>query len=236
MRILKRKSLAEQFFTEEESRRVREAVATAESRTSGEIVVMVVSDSHDYPETRQGLALLTALLLGLLTVKGVAPLFWWSGDPLWLFLGVFLCLFMGLGFLLPYVPLLWRWAIPAERARFEVEREAVLNFYSKGLQHTREATGVLLFISVLERRVHILADRGISRVFPQGTWEGLIQDLTAGIRAGQAATVTVATVERLAVMLTGSFPAGPEGDNELEDLIIVRAQDRPKPGQHLVIR
>lgn len=236
MRILKQKSLAEQFFTEEESKRVREAVATAESKTSGEIVVMVVSDSHDYPETRQRLALLAALLLGLLTVKGLVPLFWWSGDPLWLFLAVFLCVFAGLGLLFPAMPLLWRWAIPQERARFEVEREAVLNFYDKGLQHTREATGVLIFISVLERRVHILADRGISRVFPQETWEGLIQELTAGIRAGQAAALTVATVERLADMLTESFPAGPEDDNELEELIIVRAQDRPKPGQHLVIR
>ena len=231
-----RKSAAQRFFTEEEARRVRAAVAAAEAKTSGEIVVMVASASHDYPEVRQGVALLAGLFAGLLAAKGLAPLLWWPGDPLWLFLAVFLGVAAGSRFLLPLAPASWRWAVPRERARFEVEREAVLNFYGKKLHHTRQASGVLLFISVLERRVHILADTGVARALPRATWEELVRDVTQGIREGRAAAAAVAAVDRLGALLASAFPAGPEDENELADLIIVRPEDRPRAGEHLVIR
>lgn len=228
------KSLAERFFTEEEARRVRAAVAAAEAGTSGEIVVMVASSSHDYPEARLGLSLVSAALAGLAAAKVLAPLLWWPGDHLWLFLGVFAAALVALRFLLPNAPLLWRGLIHPERARLEVEREAVLNFYGKRLHHTRRAGGVLIYISVLERRVHILADTGVSAVVPPATWDNLARELTAGIRAGRAAETTIAAVERLGGMLAASFPVEPDDENELADLVIVRP--RKISGAGLVIR
>lgn len=230
------KSLAERFFTEAEARQVREAVAAAEASTSGEIVVMVASSSHEYPEARAALALAVAALAGLAAAKGAAPLFWWPGDPLWLFLCVGAAALVALRFLLPHAPLLWRPCIHPSRARDEVEREAVLNFYGKRLHHTRQATGVLIFISVLERRAHILADTGVSAVFPPTAWEGLTRDLCVGIRAGRAAEATVTAVKRLGAMLAESFPIQPDDENELADLVIVRPREQVRVGEELVIR
>ena len=228
------KSPAERFFTEEEARRVRAAVAAAEAATSGEIVVMVASASHDYPEARLGVGLLVAVPTALAAAKVFAPLFWWPGDPLWLFLAVFAPVLIALRFLLPNAPCLWRWAVAPGRARYEVEREAALNFYGKRLHHTRQATGVLIFISVLERRVHILADTGVSAVFPPAAWDDLVRELTTGIRAGRRAEAAIAAVKRLGAMLATSFPIEPDDRNELADLIIVRP--REQSGDDLVIR
>ena len=228
------KSLAERFFTAEEARRVREAVAAAEAETAGEIVVMVASSSHDYPEARLAFTLLVASFVGVVAVKVAAPLFWWSGDPLWHFLAAFAAGLAALRF--PRVPFLWRWLIHPERAREEVEREAVLNFYGKRLHHTRQATGVLIFISVLERRVRILADTGAGAVFPPAAWDDLARDLTAGIRAGKAADAVIAAVTRLGEMLAASFPIEPDDENELADLVIVRPRKRAEAGENLVIR
>lgn len=45
-------SLAGHFFTEAEQKEIRQTVQEAEAETAAEIVVMVVSSSHDYPEAR----------------------------------------------------------------------------------------------------------------------------------------------------------------------------------------
>lgn len=229
-------TLAERFFNAQDAGRIKAAVAQAEAGTSGEIVVMVASASSPYPEAELRAALIFSFPLALLLTYAAAGFLWWRGDLLWLFLALFAVAFLLLRFAAPLSHLLWRWFISPGHAAREVEREAVLSFYSENLHHTRQATGVLVFISVLERRVWILADSGINEVLPPSTWQELVDQLTRGIRAGEQGAATVSVVERIGQLLATSFPPEPDDRNELADLIIRKAQDRPRPDHPLVIR
>ena len=230
------RTLAEKFFSRHEAERVKAAVTQAEAGTSGEIVVMVVSASHTYPAAHLRAALLLSFPLALVLAYVFARLLWWPGDLLWLFLAVFCVAFLAFHLCLPVAPWLWRWFITPGQATAEVERKALLSFYSENLHHTRQATGVLVFISVLERRVWILADSGINAVLPPSTWQELVQELVSGIRGHEQGAATVRVVERIGAMLAESFPPEPDDRNELADLIIRKAHARPRANHPLVIK
>lgn len=230
------RTLAERFFNTQEAEHIRAAVAQAEAGTSGEIVVMVASASDDYPEAQLRAALLFSFPPALILAWIAARLLWWPGDLLWLFLTFFSLSFLLCRFALPLSHSLWRWFIAPEQAAAEVEREALLSFYSENLHHTRQATGVLVYISVLERRVWILADSGINAVLPPSTWKDLVQELIAGIRSKEQGKTTVRVVERIGALLAASFPPEPDDRNELADLIIRKAHERPRADHPLVIK
>ena len=69
------------------------------------------------------------------------------------------CLFALVGSLLGRIPLLKRWTLPKKLISERVHRECLANFVATGMQETRDRTGILIYLSELEHRVEILADR-----------------------------------------------------------------------------
>jgi putative membrane protein len=88
---------------------------------------------------------------------------------------------------------------------------------------------VLIYISVFEGRVWILGDRGLDAVAPAGFWQAVVDQVTAGIRAGQRAEAICAAVERVGALLAAHFPARPGDTNELPDVILAE-HDTRTPG------
>jgi putative membrane protein len=103
------------------------------------------------------------------------------------------------------------------KVRLRAERA----FYEQGLHKTREGTGILILLSLLERRAQILADQAINTRVPRGTWDSLVQDLVQGIQAGRHTEAFCHVVARCGDLLAAHFPAR-EGDNpnELPDELI----------------
>jgi putative membrane protein len=89
------------------------------------------------------------------------------------------------------------------------------------LQNTKDRTGILILVSILERRVHVLADKGLNDRVPPGTWDGLVNGILVGIRTGQATDAICEAIAKCGVLLAQVSPAG-SGDNpnELPDRII----------------
>jgi putative membrane protein len=56
------------------------------------------------------------------------------------------------------------------RVNAAVQEAAIAHFFNHGLYRTRDKTGLLVLLSVFERRVWILADRGINAKVPQSEW------------------------------------------------------------------
>jgi putative membrane protein len=94
-------------------------------------------------------------------------------------------------------------------------------FYKHGLHNTKDRTGILILVSLLERRVHVLADKGINDRVPAGTWDGLVNGIIDGIRTGQATDAICAAIAECGALLAQDSPAG-SGDNpnELPDRLI----------------
>ena len=228
-------TLAEQFFTSAEQQRITAAVQAVEARTTGEVVVMVTSASHSYPEANLLAAAALALPAALIAAFTTAGLLWWRGEVLWLFLLLFTLFVLVLRPLVSRFPALLRLFLRRDRMEAEVERAAFTHFFTEGLHTTREATGVLIFLSVLERRVWILGDRGINARIQPNSWQEFVDRLTAGIRDNLRCDALCRVIGEIGEVLADRFPPRSDDRNELEELVIVTGTD-PGPGGRLIIR
>jgi putative membrane protein len=214
------KNLAQTFLTEEEHLRIDAAIKTAEDRTSGEIVCMIQSASYHYPVSNVLGAATLALPSALVLTPAVGGHLWLGTQNMWLFLGLFALIFATGYLLVQKWPSLKRCFISIREMDEEVEEAAVTRFFRHGLHQTRDATGILIFISVFEHKVWILADRGIDAKLDQGTWDGIVQVITDGIRNSRPADAICEAVEQVGNMLEEHFPIRSDDQNELRNVII----------------
>lgn len=209
-------------FTDAERERIRQAVQQAERVTNGEIVPMIVPASALYREAGYRAGLIFALLaLALLLTIEIYWLSWgWhAGNAGWLLLAVVVS--YGLGQWLGRVPMVVRLVTSRERMAHKVTLRAEQAFYKHGLHNTKGRSGILILISVLERRVHVLADKGINDHVPAGTWDELVKGILDGIRTGQATEAICAAIAECGALLAQVSPADSrDNPNELPDTLI----------------
>lgn len=208
------KLTAKTFFSDAERQRIEAAVRSAETRTSGEIVPMVVDESYHYPQAE-------IIGSGFFSLATAVTLSWAFGHAsVWVFLPLYLLLFFPFKSLIRYCPPLKRRLIHPVDIAAEVEEKALVAFVEQGLHHTRDETGVLILISLFERRVFVLADRGINQVVAKSTWDEIVQLVTDGIRTEQATEALCAAVSRCGELLEEHFPVKPDDTDELPNLIL----------------
>jgi putative membrane protein len=209
-------------FTDAERERIRQAVQQAEQVTKGEIVPMIVPASALYREAgyRTGLILALLALALLLTIEIYwLPWGWHAGNAGWLLLAVVAS--YGLGQWLGRIPMVIRLVTSRERMAHKVTLRAEQAFYKHGLHHTKGHTGILILVSMLERRVHVLADKGINDHVPAGTWDGLVNGIIDGIRTGNATDAICAAIAKCGALLAEVAPSrSGDNPNELPDTLI----------------
>lgn len=205
---------AETFFSEAENQRIAATIAGVENKTSGEVVAMVVAASDTYPE---------ASLLAGLTIGGLAALVitdFFLADSL----GYFVPLLVGSAILVSSLaklfPPLLRLFIPGRRLETRVAERALRAFYEKKLHATRDNTGVLFFISLLERKVWILADSGIYQKISQDALMAHANDIAVGIKHGQACNALCSQIEAVGIILARHFPIKADDANELSNQVL----------------
>lgn len=199
------------LLSADEKRSIEQAVAAAERRTAGELVVVVAERSADYAVFRAGLA---ASLTVALAVEA-AQLF--DAAP-WLLLLAQLPAGALLYALLGHTAWL-RWFVPKAVREEAVLQRAFSEFVQSGVANTRERSGVLVFVSEAERRAIILADQGINTRVASHEWQADIDTLIQAIRERQAARGLLAVIERIGDILAESFPPQPDDQNELPNAV-----------------
>ena len=88
------------------------------------------------------------------------------------------------------------------------------------MNRTRGRTGILLFVSVAERYVEILAARGIDEKVPPGTWKEIVAAFTRQVRRGKIADGFVGALTACGAVLISHFPRAADDRNELPDVLI----------------
>lgn len=200
---------ADNFFTQTEKERIAQTIGAVEKLTAGEIAVLIVDESDRYPES----AILSGITLGSVVALVVTDLFF--HDSLWFFLPTALLAGLAIGWLTGRVPALKRLFIPQTRLEEEVGQRALQAFYDKGLHRTRDATGVLFFISLLEHKAWVLADQGIYQQINQETLNQYAANVAAGIKQGRAGEALRQEIEKIGIILAQHFPIKPDDTNEL---------------------
>jgi len=206
--------LRSELFSDSEHEEIRRAVTAAEAATSGEIVAMVVPESDRYREAEVLggvlLAGLAALVVGILL----------HHVTVWFFVPIVALFYVPCRLLLAKVPRLKLSLISRARLEGAVRERCVRAFYEKGLHRTSGETGVLIFISELERKVWIIGDRGINERITPETWHELVQEVTTGIREGRACRALCSVITRCGTILAEQFPRKADDVNELPDEVM----------------
>ena len=205
---------AKTFFTEAEKQRIEETTRAVECCTIGEVAVMIVDSSDEYRE---------AIVLGsVLLSSGISLL---VSEA---FLNSSLNYFVLLSFL--FFPLMWLLfrALPVMKTSFvgrhrleeAVKERALRAFYEKGLYKTKANTGVLFFISLLEHKVWVLADKGIYEKIDQQTLNAYALTVSRGIKEGSACDALCQAINEAGKILAQHFPLTLGDTNELSNQIM----------------
>ncbi len=216
-----KQSLAKKFLTAAEQQSISDVVQEMERITSGEIVPMIVSRSHDYPMAAVTCCVSMALPLTLLLTNLIGARIWIGSHNMWLFLGLFAILYALLYPLITRSDRLKYFFLNRKQAAKEVEQAALSAFYRQHLHNTRDANGILLYISVMEQMVWILADTNINAKIDQKEWDAIIAEITTGIKAGKSSEAVCQAVQSIGHILHRHFPVQRDDKDELHNLIIL---------------
>lgn len=204
-----RVSKADKFFTAEEKERLKATVHEVESKTIGEIVVMVVDHSDHYIEAE----VLGGILLGSLLAL-IATLLYFHSS-IWSYVPLSFLFFFPCRFLFQRVDILKRLFIGIRKKEEAVGLRAERAFFERGLYKTKKNTGVLFFLSLLERKVWVLADKGIYEKMNQETLNRFANEVSRGIKENQACEALSKAIQEIEALLSQHFPITPDDTDEL---------------------
>lgn len=186
------------MFSNKELDLIKQAVAQAEKRTSGEIVPYFVyrSDRYDITVWR-GASLMAVLSIG---VAAFVSLVYQGWGLAWLYTGqgiasvTIISAFVG-ALMGAYVPPIKRLLAGRDLIERMVHHRATRAFVEEEVFNTRDRTGILLFISMLEHRIEVLGDEGINRRVTSEDWIDVVSKIREGIRTKKVADGLIEAIE-----------------------------------------
>ena len=219
-------------LSEADRDRVTAAVTAAESGTACEIVTVVTERADGYSDVAfawAALVAMTALLvltlfpgfyLGLIDrVRGNWAHDWAPREIFALATLVAIAKFLGM-----YLLQLWRplkfLLIPGPIKSHRTLRRAVDLFKVGAERRTTGRTGILIYLSMQERRAQIIADEAIAGKVPAEAWGEAMAAMLTHIKDGRIADGMCAAVEKVGTVLTEHFPRAEDDVNELPDRLI----------------
>lgn len=201
-------------------KKIEEAVRKAELGTSGEIVPIIYNKCSNTSFVFPFLFLV--LFLSWHAIQDAYfPVNYWEGN-LFLQLVVPPVVLAVLSFLLSRVSWVQRRFIPKKRREKVVQDRAELEFYRLGIPNTQGRTGILLFVSLMERYSVVLADKGISDKLPPETWKEVLEILNSKMSPSDLEKAFVPAIEKCGELLAQYFPRDPQDSNELANYPILR--------------
>lgn len=98
---------------------------------------------------------------------------------------------------------------------------AIELFSQLHLWDTEHNSGVLVYVQLLDRRVEIVADRGIACRVEAAVWSAVCRRLEAAFVQGQYETGALAAVAEITAILAEHFPASADNPDELANAPVV---------------
>jgi putative membrane protein len=221
--------------------RIAEAVKAAEANTNGEIFCIVTGEVSQYREIPLAWAAAAALI--------VPPAFLVFGLQPWTYLDRYLAmtkasdwstgggagtalveaitayavgqtLLFALVAALVSIPPVRRALTPRFLKQHRVRRQAYAHFASTGLAADSERTGVLIFASLKDRHVEIVADKGIHDAVGDPVWNAAVKALVNGMKRRAPGQGFVDAIDICGKALSEHFPASGPHDNRFSDELV----------------
>jgi putative membrane protein len=191
--------------------RLAECVREIERETDAELVIVVRARSGSYRHVDYlvGAILAYAGLLFLL----FSP---WAFAHYWVAIDV--ALLFALGFYVSSRSDGLRRLLTSKKARADAVRAgAAAMFYEAGIANTASEMGVLIYLSLMERRLELIADRGVLKAAPPLEWNERMFELHKAGHKPYLPTL-LAALNDLGEMLKRCLPPTGTNPNELSDM------------------
>lgn len=221
--------MARMDLKNEDLEKIKNAVKNAESKTAGEIATAFIKESDNYAVYELmfsvfcGFIYFVVMMLFSSNIEHTLKKMLWdySTDHLLIFYGLSTFLVIFIFYWLANISCIDRLIVPKSVMRRKVNERAVRYFMESGVYNTKDRTGILIFISSLERRVELLADKGINEKIPQEKWNAVVSHIIDGIKSGRMVENLTDAIAQCGEMLAEHYPIQPEDVNELKDDIAV---------------
>ena len=190
---------------------IQNAIGEAEKRTSGEIVVAILTKSDDYLH-------IDFILASIFSFIGIA-IASYNRD---LYFSPFAAsiIFWLIGFLLIKIPLVKSLFLTPSIKDAEVKQKAFQIFFEKGIHRTIGSTGILIFVSLLERKIEIIADKGINDKVENSFWDSHMKNILFSIKENNISTGIATAINEFTNVLEKEFPIQVDDTNEISNQVI----------------
>ena len=219
-------------FSEADHDKVSAAIAAAEGKSAGEIVAVATPISDPYHDVALHWAVTVMILVLAWAAWRPDWLIWWyekltggwHAEPTLGELLTFLMILAVLKFTAVLLILKWmplRLALtPGATKHRRVRRRAIAVFRAAAARRTVGRTGILIYLSMAERRAEIVADEAILKVTDDDTWGEAMAALLESVKRGRLGDGMVAAIERVGAVLSEHFPRSETDTNEIPDKLI----------------
>ncbi len=208
-----------QILSDQDRDRLDSLIADVEKRTNTQIVLALIRRCDIYAELPWKAFALGASLTGLV-VFVLDHLFynWFPGITLLVAVAGILAGGAVFALLTLLIPGFAKLFLSASRTEVEVRQYAESLFLSRELFATSKRTGILVLVSLFERKVVILPDKGLSDQLPGDAVQNMIAAMTQFLKRSEISRAFQAGLEQLS-HVQGTGVQGTER-NELSDEII----------------
>ena len=172
----------------EDHNRIRDAASAIEQRTGAKVAIVVTRVSERYSLYTVGGAALGAIIAGGLAISARPTL---GGRTL---IFVELCALVALIFLLDILPIRLA-VVPARIKQASARNLAHREFAAHTMGAEPHRMRILLFVSLGERYVEIIADHATHALAPPGTWNRIVDDFVESMKSDRIADGIVTAIE-----------------------------------------
>ena len=184
-------------LSESDHTRIRQAVAAVEEGTGAKIAVVITRVSDRYTLYTLAGAALGAFTSGALAVAARPEL---TGRAL---IFVELCAFVGLSLVLDILALRLR-LVPARVKQASARNLAHREFAAQLISGATDRRHILVFVSIGERYVEIIADHATHESAPSGRWKSIVDDFLATVKSDHLVEGILAAIESCGTLLPKS--------------------------------
>jgi len=209
--------------SDSEKEKIDKAVKNFESQTSGELVINIASRSDSYFE-RTYIAVILTVIIFLVGLNVMSAMWLLPTKFSILNYSLVLVFFSAIVFVLFSVFPKLRILLVSEKVeKGMVLKRAMEIFLEQEIFKTENRTGILVYISELEKNVTILADSGINKIVGANKWTEIVDEITQGIKKKNfipALEEAIINLEKL--LLDAGLYSSVNDKNELPDEILNR--------------
>ncbi|MDH4262546.1 MAG: TPM domain-containing protein [Spirochaetia bacterium] len=201
------------YITNEEKIEIQNAVKNAERKTSGEFVTIIAGKSESYFL----FPIIWAAFGVLIAVIPLILVFTSKNAKIILDIQLLIFVVMYLVFQIESIKML---IVPKKIRRASVKKLAMEQFLERGIANTKDHSGVLFFVSMAERCVEIIADKGINDKVDKDAWQIIVDEFIENVHNQKMCNGFVTAVEKCGNLMSLHYPVQSDDKNELNDNLI----------------